>query len=426
MSKVICDVCGTSYPETSTQCPICGCVRPADSVVSEDTQQEGSGYTYVKGGRFSKSNVKKRNHGVEPQKVTQKKPAKDKKPINKKLIGLVIVVSCLVLIFGLFAWFIYGKLSSNKPTTPEVTESVDIPCTGLIPSHRTFEITDANQILNLSVTRTPSNTTDQVTFESTNPDIVMVDQKTGNVTYVSNGKADIIIRCGAVQEICTITCNVPVVEEPTEPDVTEPTEPVEQIRFLTTLIQTTDYFQCEPNTSYTLYVGQVPHNEIRWYSDNPDIAEFRDGVVYMKANGTTTVYAEYGDQKLSCTVIVGSGDGYNLLTPDTDIDLADYKYWCQYYSSGWAGNFSETWVEADNRIYQSCIDITISNEALAFGLYNLETEAEIVLSWRPVYAHDSVKYDEETKVFTRDREQEQGKALYYAQYGDETIFLYIR
>ena len=32
MSKIICDVCGTSYPETATQCPICGCVRSSDSV----------------------------------------------------------------------------------------------------------------------------------------------------------------------------------------------------------------------------------------------------------------------------------------------------------------------------------------------------------------------------------------------------------
>ena len=25
MNKIICDVCGTDYPETAAQCPICGC-----------------------------------------------------------------------------------------------------------------------------------------------------------------------------------------------------------------------------------------------------------------------------------------------------------------------------------------------------------------------------------------------------------------
>ena len=60
MSKIICEICGTSYPETSTQCPICGCVKPMDkSVVIDKEIQAGSTYTYVKGGRFSKRNVKK-------------------------------------------------------------------------------------------------------------------------------------------------------------------------------------------------------------------------------------------------------------------------------------------------------------------------------------------------------------------------------
>ena len=66
MSKIICDVCGTSYPETATQCPICGCVRPTDAVTvnTESASAEvlpKNTYTYVKGGRFSKANVKKRN-----------------------------------------------------------------------------------------------------------------------------------------------------------------------------------------------------------------------------------------------------------------------------------------------------------------------------------------------------------------------------
>ena len=54
MSKVICDICGTSFPESATQCPICGCVRPAEVVSVPETEEEKTGYTYVKGGRFSK------------------------------------------------------------------------------------------------------------------------------------------------------------------------------------------------------------------------------------------------------------------------------------------------------------------------------------------------------------------------------------
>ena len=64
MSKIICDICGTSYPETAEQCPICGTARPVDiqGIIPDDEPAEPrSGYTYVKGGRFSKANVKKRN-----------------------------------------------------------------------------------------------------------------------------------------------------------------------------------------------------------------------------------------------------------------------------------------------------------------------------------------------------------------------------
>ena len=61
MSKIICDVCGTSYPESANQCPICGCVRSGDAVTvrgdTNNTEVNTTGsYTYVKGGRFSKAN----------------------------------------------------------------------------------------------------------------------------------------------------------------------------------------------------------------------------------------------------------------------------------------------------------------------------------------------------------------------------------
>ena len=42
MSKIICDVCGTTYPDSATQCPICGCVRSADveAVIGGDEAAE--------------------------------------------------------------------------------------------------------------------------------------------------------------------------------------------------------------------------------------------------------------------------------------------------------------------------------------------------------------------------------------------------
>ena len=69
MNKIICDVCGTAYQESATQCPICGCVRTTDldDIILDNPVEGGSRtYTHVKGGRFSKANVKKRNRANQP------------------------------------------------------------------------------------------------------------------------------------------------------------------------------------------------------------------------------------------------------------------------------------------------------------------------------------------------------------------------
>ena len=87
MSKIICDVCGTSFSDTSTQCPICGSVHQGDSLISTQSNQDVGGYTYVKGGRFSKNNVKKRTN-----------TASSEKSKSSKSTGLIIVLVLLILI----------------------------------------------------------------------------------------------------------------------------------------------------------------------------------------------------------------------------------------------------------------------------------------------------------------------------------------
>ena len=61
MNKVICDVCGTMYPDTAKQCPICGCAaaEPVEAAAVDGMQEEGAvgAYSYTKGGHFSKSNL---------------------------------------------------------------------------------------------------------------------------------------------------------------------------------------------------------------------------------------------------------------------------------------------------------------------------------------------------------------------------------
>ena len=56
MGKIVCDVCGTSYSEAATQCPICVCVNLSvnEQIVVTDSENMNAHpkYQHVKGGRF--------------------------------------------------------------------------------------------------------------------------------------------------------------------------------------------------------------------------------------------------------------------------------------------------------------------------------------------------------------------------------------
>ena len=97
MNKVVCAICGTSYPDKAESCPVCGYAQSAE--VEKEVPAAPSGYVPVKGGRFSASNVKKRN-AVEP--AFAKKPAAENKSGKKKSkektnIGANVVIALLLL-----------------------------------------------------------------------------------------------------------------------------------------------------------------------------------------------------------------------------------------------------------------------------------------------------------------------------------------
>lgn len=52
----------------------------------------------------------------------------------------------------------------------------------------------------------------------------------------------------------------------------------------------------------SLYNGTVPVAEVSFTTDNPYVATIEDGVVTAVAAGETDVYAQYGDQRISCHV----------------------------------------------------------------------------------------------------------------------------
>lgn len=344
MNKIVCDLCGTAYPETASQCPICGTAKSASNAAAGDT----AGYAYVKGGRFSHANVRKRNSGdkelprtVAPakppkeapaEKQKEEKPAKqEKQPVQKQEkkparkpekeepgtnLGLIIIV--IILILAIIAVCAYmairyidsldnpdpGSSTSTSPSgAPSSSRPASIPCTSLslqpaLEVH-TFDNKPGDTLL-LGVVALPENTTDTITYATSNDMVATVDQ-TGKITAIANGEAIITVTCGELTKELKIICNVGVDPvQPTDPSQPQPTDPV--IPAVELKLNRSDFTLSGYGASHNLYSGELDPASITWTSSNTEVATVENGKVTAVGNGSATITAEYGSQKATCIV----------------------------------------------------------------------------------------------------------------------------
>lgn len=353
MGKIICDVCGTSYPETATQCPICGCVRSGDSVtIAGDTHevdtQKPAEYTYVKGGRFSKANVKKRNAGkpiynVEPTQKPQRPAAKkedgkkeelaagtNKAKSKKSELGLIIVI--IALLVAIAAVVVYITCSAlgvfspkNNNAGSETTDTIatvgteesteaDIACETLEVDELSLDIvfTAVGQKEQINVFVTPENTTDRIIFYSEDADVADVNEN-GEVTAMGKGVTIIHIECGDQTAECSVTCdfdddatdpeNNTESTEPTQTDPTETTAPdVTYTEADFTLYSKDVTFYLSSCKSFNIYTGKIPAGLIVWKSNDEKVATVENGVVKFVGVGRAIISATYNGITLECIV----------------------------------------------------------------------------------------------------------------------------
>lgn len=321
MGKIICEVCGTSYGETAGQCPICGTARPGNSVPVSGGSAEQSGrgaYQHVKGGRFSKSNVRKRNKSMQDggQSVSSKKPA------NKGGKNTGLVITAIFLILAILAVLVYiainflgplilgdsGKPGNiNKPAVSD-TQPVQVPCTGIDLRTNVIELEPTgtsvpSELIQYSVL--PANTTDPVTFRSEDPSVATVTDK-GKVVFVSAGQTQIFITCGEFEAVCKVRC---IVEETTVPETTaETTVPEKEF----SLSEQTLYLYFIGDEG-TIKSGEIDPVLVTWKSSNDDVATVSKGVVTQTGVGSADIQATYNGETLTCKVVctddLGSGTG---------------------------------------------------------------------------------------------------------------------
>ncbi len=328
MSKIICDVCGTSYPDTAPQCPICGYVNAGNQTVSGDTKEDipSREYTYVKGGRFSKSNVRKRNQSNQvksgkqvPQPVvhntTVEKTVKSKNKDGQTPKGLIITAVALLL--AIIAVIIYISVRFFAPITsghsgdsilPNVSvESSDpsaeskpevIPCENVKLDASSVTLDKAGASRMIYATASPADTTDTIAYESSNPEIATVSAN-GKITAVAPGQAVITVTCGKATVQCTVECTM---EETTENTTEATTESEESKSSEEIRLNRADITFSKAGDSWILYSGEIGKTKIQWTSDDTSVAKFEGGKVTAVGSGTTKVYAEYNGQKASCII----------------------------------------------------------------------------------------------------------------------------
>ncbi len=348
MSKIICEVCGTSYPETAAQCPICGCVRSGDAAAAAENAavtEEGEvrTYTYVKGGRFSKSNVKKRSRNAEPvaeeipyeespdpEEYDEDLPAKEKTSMDKWLtVTAIVLLLAIIAVVAYIAVKFFGvgvpvpsetSSTTTEPTSQTTTETSEtttepeeIPCQNLSMENTTITLEKAGAAALLNVYTQPEDTTDLIFYSSSDESVATVTDS-GKVVAVGPGEATITVTCGEVTMTCLVKCTEP--EETTEPSTEPTTEPATEPTTAPTTEPTTaptepentfklnteDFTLFGKGDSWVVYNGSISHDLITWSSDNPEIATVENGKVVAVSSGWTYIRGEFEGKKVKCIV----------------------------------------------------------------------------------------------------------------------------
>lgn len=361
MSKIICDICGTTYPDTADCCPICGCSKDAAAEflgeeitvddVTRDTVKEPRGNLFAPKKNKEIFDFDAVNDDSDAESMDdllgeddlledEAEDEDDAEPADEEKGGhsgfTVFILTVLILALLAAAGFVFvryflpnWKGTEDVPATTQPvretlaapTEETGIPCQILILTSGTAELSKEGQMFLLHVQPTPEDTTDVITYSSADESIATVTAD-GKVTAVSEGETVIYISCGSIQTTCpvvvkyeeetvpTTEATVPAPQETTPaeiaPQETEATQPSSQnsgLKNVTLKLKKTD-IRLGVYYEYQLLLDcDLEQNEVEWRSEHPHIATVdENGVIKAVKDGTTSIIAKYGDQEVSCIV----------------------------------------------------------------------------------------------------------------------------
>ena len=293
MNKVICDMCGTSYAETATQCPICGYARQEDAkVIFDPDTAEDNQYSHVRGGRFSASNVRRINseksRSDEIDGYDYDEPENTRSGLNLAL-GITAIILFLLLVavlvsFGMKIAENHGKYDPVG-TTENAPQQKEIKCESVTVDSESVELTSLGDKYLIQYSVAPENTTEKVLFISSDPAVAMVDDS-GRITAVSAGEAVITVTCGKAESSMNVICFAESEEDAWS-------------------LNREEFSLLEKGETWDLYSNssKISKIKITWSSDNESIATVDAGIVTAVGPGTTYIHGAYNGKKLSCKVL---------------------------------------------------------------------------------------------------------------------------
>ena len=293
MNKVICDMCGTTYSETASHCPICGYARQEDAkVIFDPDAVEETKRSHVRGGRFSASNVRKISSAegkpMPDDDYDSDEPEKSRSGLNLALgitaIILFIMLVAVLISFGMKIAQNAGKYDQLVPTAP-AGQNKSVSCESISVDSAMIDLTAAGNKHIVQYSLVPADTTDSVKFSSNAPDIASVDDK-GTVTALATGEAIITISCGGVTQTITVVCSFDA-----------------EAQDKWDLIGDEVIFENKGDSQDIYSVNSTLAREnVSWTSDNQSVATVKGGIVTAVGSGSTYVHAEYNGVKISCRI----------------------------------------------------------------------------------------------------------------------------
>lgn len=367
MNKVICDICGTSYPENAEQCPICGYSRDfkvepladdeefvLDEMLLEDVEVKDEAVEKIvpaASARPARNSLDTDDDDSEDEDEDEETEGGKRRPSAFLIAMLVIVIAALLAMTGYIfvRYYLPGMQgeateASTQPSTEELleTSAPTVPCVSLaMTSDSEVLLEQAGNNWLINVVAMPEDTTDEIVFLSNNLDVATVDAD-GTVTAVGEGSAVITVTCGDITVKCNVTCafveesSVPDetgtepategeteaptedgTEAPTEDETEAPTEeateapteaPTEPESDVKLQLSKADISFDRVGVYYTLKVANgIDPKDVEWTTGHSGVCVVEDGVITTTGPGMTKVTAKYKGQEATCIVRVTTG-----------------------------------------------------------------------------------------------------------------------